>query len=409
MNRNQKTRRIFAALLTLICLLVFPTAVFAADLSVNANSTEVKAGDTVTLTVIVSGKHIAVADGSFTYDPAVIKYVSSNGGASDGYINLVSAQKDGSSSLTAIIKFAALSEGNTEIKVSIDKILDYDGKSIKGAEAGVSITVKAVPAKTDKPAEETPVDYSKTGVAAQNVLGAANQMYIWPSLSSLTMPAGFVDKQVEYGGEYVGGAVIPDSEDITVLYLSEAGGENAGYYIYDKDKNTLFPYLTVASVSANFTLIWPEETAEAPTGYEAATFKWKEKDVPAWKAKGSDGTVYLVYARNGAGEKGFYLYNTADESVQRFTATPVPEIEPTASPTAEPTEQPAETPAEEKDDSAITLDRTVVIAAGGAGVLFAAGFAAFMILYLKASRGKRKAKHMARGMNRDIDVKDADI
>jgi hypothetical protein len=273
----------------------------------------------------------------------------------------------------------------------------------------VSITVNAVPGKTDKPTEEVPIDYSKTGVAAQNVQGAANQMYIWPSLNSLTMPAGFVDKQVEYGSEYVGGAVIPDSEDITVLYLSEAGGENAGYYIYDKDKNTLFPYLTVASVSANFTLIWPEETIQVPAGYEATTFKWKEKDVPAWKAKGSDGTVFLVYARNGAGEKGFYLYNTVDESVQRFTAVPVTELEPTASPTAAPTEQPAETPAEEKGDAAITLDRTVVIAAGAAGVLFAAGFATFMILYLKASRGIRKAKHMARGINRDINVKDADI
>lgn len=240
-------------------------------------------------------------------------------------------------------------------------------------------------------------------------MGAANQMYIWRSLSSLTMPAGFVDKQVEYGGEYVGGAVIPDSEDITVLYLSEAGGENAGYYIYDKDKNTLFPYLTVASISANFTLIWPEGNTEVPKGYEDTTFSWKEKDVPAWKAKGSDGTVYLVYARNGAGERGFYLYNTVDESVQRFIAQPETEPLPTVVATPAPTAEPVATPEQVKDDLAITLDSTMVIAACTAGVILLAGFMTFMILYFKASRGKRKAKHMARGINKDINVKDADI
>lgn len=401
-------RRLSAIITAFICLLAFPAAAFAADLSVTADSTEVKVGDRITLTVVVSGKQIAEANGSFTYDPAVLTYLSSNGGASDGYINLVTAQKGGSSSLTAVIKFVASGEGNTKVKVSFDNILDYDGQALGDEEASVSITVTDNPTVTDGGNTATPLDYSKTGVAAQNVMGAVNQMYIWRSLSSLTMPAGFVDKQVEYGGEFVGGAVIPDSEDITVLYLSETGGENAGYYIYNKDKNTLFPYLTVASVSANFTLIWPEENTEAPKGYEETAFTWKEKDVPAWKAKGSDGTVYLVYARNGAGEKGFYLYDTVDESVQRFIAPPEPQPVPTAVPTPEPTAEPVAAP-EVKNDLEVTLDSTMVIAAGAAGVLLLAGFMIFMILYLKASRGKRKAKHMARGINKEIHVKDADI
>ncbi len=409
MNGRSRGRSVFAVSLALICLLAFPAVAFAAGLSVTADSTEVKVGDTVTLTVVVSGRHIAVADGSYTYDPAVLKYVSSNGGASDGYINLVSAQKGGSSSLTAIIKFVALGEGTAEIKVSMDNVLDYDGNALEDTKEGVSITVTDTPHATEGDTVKDPIDFSKTGVAAQNVLGAANQMYIWPSLSSLTMPAGFVDKQVDYNGEYLEGAGIPDSEDITVLYLSEAGGENAGYYIFDKEKNNLFPYLTVASVSANFTLIWPEENIEAPKGYEEAAFNWKGKDVPAWKAKDSDGTVYLVYARNGAGERGLYLYNTVDESVQRFIAPPETGPEPTVAPTPEPTEEPVVSPGELKDGSSVTLEFPIVIAAGAAGAMLLAGFLIFMTLYFKASRGKRKAKHMAKGVNKGINVRDANI
>ncbi len=409
MNRRLRMRKTLAALVALICLLAFPAAAFAAGLSVTADSTEVKVGDTVTLTVVVSGKHIAVASGSFTYDPAVLTYVSSNGGASDGYINLVSAQKGGSSSLTAIIKFVASKEGTAEVEVSMDNVLDYDGQALEDSREGVSIKVMDTPHASEGETPGDPIDFSKTGVAAGNVLGAANQMYIWRSLSSLTMPAGYVDKQVDYNGEYVGGAGIPDSEDITVLYLSEAGGENAGYYIYDKEKNVLFPYLTVLSVSANFTLIWPEENTDAPKGYEETMFNWKGKDVPAWKAKGSDGTVYLVYARNGAGERGFFLYNTADESMQRFIVTPELAPEPTIAPTPKPTEEPAATPEVLKDGSAVTLALPVVLAAGAGCALLLAGFIAFMILYLKASRGKRKAKHMAKGVNKGVNVRDANI
>lgn len=139
----------FAFIIALACLLAFPAVAFAADLSVNADSTEVKVGDNVTLTVVVSGKNIAEANGSFTYDPAVLTYVSSNGGASDGYINLITMQKGGSSSLTAVIKFVASGEGNAKVKVTLDSVLDYGGQALEKNEASVKITVKENPSATD--------------------------------------------------------------------------------------------------------------------------------------------------------------------------------------------------------------------------------------------------------------------
>lgn len=404
-------RKTLAFTIVLVFILAVPAAAFASGVSVNADSTSVDIGDTVTLTVIVSGEHIGVANGSFTYDPALLSYISSNGGASDGYINLVSAQKGGSSSLTVIIKFRALGAGDAEIKVSIDSLLDYNGKKLDNAEDSVSIAVASSgsPTVTGSETSKPPVDYSKTGIAAENVMGAVNQMYIWRSLDSLTMPAGFADKQVDYGGDYVSGAGIPDSEDITVLYLSEADGGNAGYYVYDQEKNILFPYLTVVSVSSNFTLIWPDENIVVPAGYEQTMFTWKGKDVPAWKAQGSDASVYLVYARNGAGDRGLYLYNAEDESVQRFIAQP--EIEPavTPEPTPAPTEQPEVTPEAAGNDTEITLDYTIFMALCGGGILMLTAVVVFAVLYGKATHGKRSAARMAKGIKKDIHVRDADI
>ena len=152
------------------------------------------------------------------------------------------------------------------------------------------------------------------------MLGTDQQMYIWRSLRSLSLPSGFTDRQVTYGGEYVGGAGIPDSEDIILLYLSEANGDNAGYYIYDEAKNVLFPYITVTSVSAYFTFIWPDEQTQVPEGFEEAVLDYNGKNVPAWLHPDSDGTVYLVYVRSSDGQVGFYLYNVEDRSLQRYMA-----------------------------------------------------------------------------------------
>lgn len=399
MNGKHRTKQMFALVSALAILLVFPATAFATDISVTADSTSIKTGDNVTVTVTVSGGNIAAADGVFTYDPALLSYIGSDGGASDGYINLVSLQAGGSSSLTAVIKFVAIGAGNAEVFVTIENVLSYDEQPLGAAQAGVSITVAS--SGTEEPGtgeSSPPVDISLTGVAAENVTGTAAQMYIWRTLTSLTLPSGFADRQVTYRGEYVGGAAIPDTEDLILLYLSEKTGENAGYYIYDAQKDTFFPYLTMLSVSKNFTLLWPDETIEAPEGYEATTMLWKEKEVPAWIAKGSDGAVYLVYARNSAGERGLFLYNVVDESVQRYIAPPGITPEPTAVPSAQPTAQPTSQPDDAND--VIPVNATFFYAACGVCAVLAAAAVVFLVLYMKASHGKRKAAGMEKRLKK---------
>ena len=404
--RKHTARSAVAFIIAALVMLAVPIVAFATDVSVTADSTAVKAGDTVTLTVIVSAEHIGVASGSFTYDPALLTYVSSDGGASDGYINLVSAEKGGSSSLSVVIKFAAKAQGTAVVNVVMDNVLSYDEQPLDKGEAGVSITVAAsdAPPQTSGEVESIPaVNLAQTGVAAQNVTGAAAQMYIWRDLGSLTLPSGFADRQVTYAGEYVGGAAIPDREDLILLYLSEAAGENAGYYIYNEQKNTLAPYITIAAKLASFTIIWPDETATAPAGFEQTTLEWDEKQLPAWKAPESGDIVYLVYARNSKGETGFYLFNTEDESVQRYAAVPQAGAAATAEPEKEPTAKPVsgEVP-EPKDDSSIEIDRTLFTALLIGAALMLAAAVVFATLYIK--RRVRSARRRALRMKERMEA-----
>lgn len=310
--------------------------------------------------------------------------------------------------MTAVVKFKALSGGTAEVYVTIEKALSYDEQSLESAEAGVSIAVTGSAAGTTGSESEPPADISLKGVAAKNVKGAKDDMYVWRSLSSLTLPAGFFDKQVTYNGEYVNGAAIPDSEDFTLLYLSDKAGDNAGYYVYDQKNDVLFPYLNVVSVYADFTLIWPDESVKPPAGFEETTLSWKKKDVPAWTQTGSGGTVYLIYARDSSGETGFFLYNSEDKSVQRFMAPSTAETEPSAEPAAAQTEKPV-TEQEQKETSAITVSPAVLIAAAVGCAVLAATAALFAVLYIKASRAKRVKPRIENQDDTVIRVKDADI
>ena len=280
-----------------------------------------------------------------------------------------------------------------------------DGNDLGTAQAGVSIEVASDGTDTGGTdgVTPTPVDISLTGVAAQNVLGTDAQMYIWRSLRSLSLPSGFTDRQVTYNDEYVGGAGIPDSEDIILLYLSETDGSNAGYYIYDESKDVLFPYITVTSISAYFTFIWPDEQTQVPEGFEETMMEFGENNVPAWLPPGSDGSVYLVYVCSASGEVGFYLYNEEDRSLQRYISFADAKPETTLAPTAQP-ETSAETTQndqeESKSEEGISLLALLLIAGCTA---LAVATAVFAVLYFK-SLAKLKKENKRR-----LRVKDADI
>lgn len=408
---NRTVRSISAFIITLLIMMAVPIVALATDVSVTTDSTEVKAGDTVTLTITVTAENIGVASGSFTYDPALLTYVSSDGGASDGYINMVSMQEGGASSLSAVIKFTAKTKGAAAVNVSIDKVLSYDEQVLETGEGETSIKIAAADAvpQTSDGESENEVDFSQTGVAAQNVTGAETQMYVWRDLSSLTIPSGFAETQVTYVGEQVGGAVIPDSEDIILLYLSEAAGENGGYYIYNEQENTLNPYITITSQRARFSIIWPDENVTAPAGFEETTLEWDDKMLPAWKTAESGEIVYLVYARNYRGEMGFYLFNTEDESVQRYAAVPAQGTALLESVT-ESTEKPVSNQTTAPINSGITIDRTLFIGLCIAVVLILVAAVVFATLYMKRSRSNhRRVARMKERMETEVKEKQTPV
>lgn len=374
-------------------LLLLPTTAKAlVNVKMEADRNHVQADSTVEVTITVSGKSMAIVEGSFTYDPAVLAYTESQGGASDGLINMISAQKGGADTLTARIRFKAVGAGSAKIEVSIEKVLGYDGTEQDGAKATVSVSASA-PDPTPAP---TPQNYAAKGVLAQNVKGASEEMYIWRTLENVTIPSRYSETTLPYHGETVAAAKVEDSDAPTLVYLSNAVGDTGGYYIYNAEADTLYPYQTISSVSKSYILLEPSGNAALPEGFTETVLLIGEKEYPAWKAADTQGEVYLLYARNPNGEAGYFIYNAEDESLQRYTGLPMQPAQP-VQPTL-PAETPfipvaekPEAPASEKAGD-ITLSRTAFFALCGIGILLLIAVIGLLVLrHVEKMRRRRRA------------------
>ena len=385
------------ALLLAALLLLLPQAAFAAvNVTAQATQPSVQAGDTVEVTLTVQGKGMAAAEGVFTYDPKLLTYAESDGGASDGFVNMVSAAKGGSDTLSARIRFTAAAAGTANIAFSIEKVLGYDGKDQGSVQANVSVTVAAA-APTPAP---TPIDYATKGVAAQNVQGASENLYIWRSLENVTLPSGYTETTLEYHGETVAAATVADSDAPTLLYLSNAAGDKGNYYIFNAHSDKLSVYQTVSSVSKSYIILEPDSSATPPDGFTQTTLTIDDTQYAAWKAQDAQGDVYLLYARNPDGEVGYYVYNPKDASMQRYAVMPARPLEPTLPPeAAAPTPAPAAETPESAPTTGITLSNAVFYIMCGGNVLLVIGAILLIISYVMENR-RRKRRAAARKAGR---------
>ena len=132
------------SLVAMLLLVALPAVAFAApELTATADKTSVTAGDTVVVTVTLAGKKLSAAEGEFSYDPSLLTFTEGDGGASDGRIALVSAEKDGASSLSARITFTAAGAGEAKVDFNITKALNYSGEDQGAATASVTVSIAA--------------------------------------------------------------------------------------------------------------------------------------------------------------------------------------------------------------------------------------------------------------------------
>ncbi len=221
--------------------------------------------------------------------------------------------------------------GNVELKVGANVIeIVVKAENGKTLTYTVTVTRKEKPADTQdpnpsesedpKPSEQPSEDPTEDPGTPDFDLGGV-ALYGVKDTPEDKIPIDFLEKTVILSsGKEISGLTF-EKADITVLYL-ENDSKVGSLYVYNATENYIYPFVKV-SAEENYAIILMPDDATVPQGYGACTLSIEGKGiVNAYQYQQEEGTgtsdFYLVYCVNGNGKTGWYQYDLAEGTYQRY-------------------------------------------------------------------------------------------
>lgn len=135
------------------------------------------------------------------------------------------------------------------------------------------------------------------------------------------IPANFVEKTIILsGGREIQGLTF-EKGDLTVVYL-ENENKVGSFYIYNAQENYIYPFVKLSAEESYAIVLMPGDE-EVPAGFTSCTLSIEGKGlVNAYQYKETTSVdmsdFYLIYCLNHNGTKGWYQYDSAEGTYQRF-------------------------------------------------------------------------------------------
>lgn len=279
---------------------------------------ETKTGDNFEVTCAVkSDNGIALEDVSvtITYDTEMIKFVEGNGVSEDTAGTLQYSGTGTEAALRFNMKFQALKEGTTQIKVSnYSAYLNTDDK-VECQQGYATVTIaKGSEVTTTEPVAGT------TTVTVNEV-----SYTLAASIPADALPEGFKETTLPYEGEDKT-FVKNDESGIYLAYLLNEEGKGK-FFMYDTEHASFSPFEQIQiSKTTTIVLLSDASAVKMPEEYSQITLTVNDYDYPAWQS--SENIVnYVLYALNNSGEASLYQFDSEEGTYQRFETPEVIEAE----------------------------------------------------------------------------------
>lgn len=162
-----------------------------------------------------------------------------------------------------------------------------------------------------------------------------------------TIPNSVVPKDFEKSTKVINNKEVPvldfKNGALTLMYLSDENGENS-LYVYDTVTQDVYPFVSIGNDESYIIILRPNDAA-VPVGYSACTLSIEGKGVvdayyfsSKEVSKKEESTIalfgaetfyatevnlsdfYLIYCMNSKGESGWYQYDSAEQTFQRYAA-----------------------------------------------------------------------------------------
>ncbi len=389
--KNRKIKGMISLLLVSVMLTVWAvTALAAGSSTIALSSSSVKAGQTLTVTVTISGGGVDVGavEANLKYDSSVLQFVSgdnANGGG--GAVKLVGvASAAGQSSMRFTLTFKALKAGTSTLSLSVNSMLSFDVAEV--ACTGASATVTVTGSSTSRPPSQSSVDSSSREEGPPlEVVVDGQTLYMLRLLDGVELPDEFVLDQTEFDGEVVEVAR-GANRDMLLYYLTNETREKGGFYLLDAAADEFYPFVQVGVARTQYTLLRLPEGLKIPDGWYEQAFTLGGLEVGGYACtdKAYEG-FYLIYAADLGGKTGFYLYDSVDATVQRY-------VVPTTA-----TFQPIADPPEDDDDKGVLRriinDQEIMLIVFGLAALLG-GLIVVNLIYLLVRKSTRVSERKRR-------------
>ena len=241
--------------------------------------------------------------------------------------------------------------GNGTVNLNVgDNTIKVVVRAENGVKKTYTIVVTRKAQETTTPPTSESESQSEQPVVNEMLQWNGEQLQAVEEIPTDKSPASFESTLLVVNGQQMQGLSF-EKGDLKVLYLNNTN--NAGsLYVYDEVQQTIYPFIKLTSEKSYVMVLLPDEqNAPAPEGFESCTFSIEGKGiVNAYQLKEKaqsgneeleDSTMtwnpfapetfyaaepkasefYLIYCMNDDGEKSWYMYDSVEETFQRYLAT----------------------------------------------------------------------------------------
>lgn len=218
--------------------------------------------------------------------------------------------------VTRIAVSAVPAAGDAKVTVSGNEALELGENMITvnvSGEDGTALGSYAI--TVTKQEGETPTEAVEQG-AATVTLG--DTLYeIAGTFDAALLPEGYTAGEYSYDGRAVLAGSGPDAQ-LHLMYLLTADG-NGDLFLYDEGSKSWSPYVEVGMSAKAVTVIPLGADVTVPAELVSSQLNLNGKSVDGWIGTKDQGENYCVfYGMNAEGQKGFYRFDLAEKTIQRY-------------------------------------------------------------------------------------------
>ena len=311
----------------------FVMQAYALDTRIAFSDPSVIEGNEVTVVLKISsldGGNLGNANLMLKYDNSYLEFVSGNNAEGGAGAIKISAGEDGKQEWVYNLRFKALKAGETNIEVSSDEIYDVNGKSATISKKGSSKVTIAAGASTSTNANLSSLSVSEGALEPEfNSDTTEYTMNVGADINSINISA--VAAEANSSVEISGNENLVEGENKVNINVKAADGSTSKSYTItvmkavtsesqaSTESKTEKSLAEITVSSKTIHVIDLDSGVKIPENMVENSIEVNGVKVKGWIDKSDGGQNFvLVYGQNSEGEKGFYVYDLKEKTIQRY-------------------------------------------------------------------------------------------